>query len=136
MKNNEKKSTTPKGSKDMKFLTADSNIHLIPSELRRFFTANLCNSIALVERLIVSISTDTPIFERMTDKIAIVIEKIMKIVTGCGSLFAMTAIFPKSPFLFKFVSDIRSLLLINLRFMQQLFCSVYYKYTYKSSKSQ
>ncbi len=37
LKNNEKKSTTPKGSKEMKFLTADSNIHLIPSESRRFF---------------------------------------------------------------------------------------------------
>jgi hypothetical protein len=34
--------------------------------------------------LIASISTETPIFEKITDKIPTMIEKIIKIVTGCG----------------------------------------------------
>ena len=38
LKKSEKNKTTPKGAKPMKFGTASSNIHLIPSELNRFFT--------------------------------------------------------------------------------------------------
>ena len=41
-------------------------------------------------------------------------EKIIKMVTGWGSLLAIIAIFPRIPFLFKFVSDIISLLLFIL----------------------
>ena len=98
LKNNEKNSTTAKGSKEAKFSTIDSKIHRIPSSSKRFFTKNVCNSTSFVLLLIASISTPTPIFEKITDKIPTIIDKRIKIVTGCGKRFEIAATLPKNPF--------------------------------------
>ena len=84
--------------------------------------------------MIASISTETPIFENITDKIPTIIEKIIKIVTGWGRWFDIAIIFPIIPFLSFIKIPPLNILIYKIKYYIYLYYIPKWKiyYNYKS----